>query len=80
MASGGTVHIVQRRSANGTNPAQRATLRSLGLNGIGKSATRPDNDQIRGMIRRVGHLVEVTAGDGEPSKTRKPASRGGNDG
>ena len=80
MASGGTLHIVQRRSANGTNPAQRETLRSLGLNGIGKSATRPDNEQIRGMIRRVGHLVEVTGGDGEPGKTQKRASKGGDDG
>ena len=79
MTSGATLHIVQRRSANGTNPAQRETLRSLGLNGIGKSATRPDNEQIRGMIRKVGHLVEVTGSDGEPGKGKR-ANKDADDG
>lgn len=54
--------IKQVRSANGTNPRQRATLRSLRLGRIGKSVSYDDSPQLRGMIRVVEHLVEV---DGE---------------
>ena len=60
-----TLHIVQVRSANGTNPAQRETLRSLGLRGIGTATDRPDQPALRGMIRTVSHLVEVSAKDGK---------------
>jgi large subunit ribosomal protein L30 len=66
MASGGSVKITQRRSANGASPAQRETLRSLGLRGIGRSVERPDSSELRGMIRVVSHLVEST--DGESAK------------
>jgi large subunit ribosomal protein L30 len=55
-----TLRITQRRSANGSSPSQRETLRSLGLRGIGKSVERPDSPQVRGMIGAVGHLVEVS--------------------
>ncbi|MEA2168556.1 MAG: large subunit ribosomal protein [Solirubrobacteraceae bacterium] len=51
--------ITQVKSANGTDKPQRATLESLGLRGIGKSVERPDSPQLRGMIHRVRHLVEV---------------------
>ena len=38
----------------------RATLRALGLRGIGDTNTLPDRKEIRGMIARVGHLITVT--------------------
>jgi large subunit ribosomal protein L30 len=61
----GTVQVKQQRSANGSDRAQRETLRTLGLRGIGSTATRPDNPATRGMIDRVAHLVTVEeAGDG----------------
>jgi large subunit ribosomal protein L30 len=53
------VKIKQVRSANGTNPAQKATLRALGLGRIGKAVDRKDSPQLRGQIRAVSHLVEV---------------------
>ncbi len=56
-----SVRITQRKSANGTNPAQRETLRSLGLGRIGRTVERPDSPQLRGMIRVVEHLVDVDA-------------------
>jgi len=59
------LRITQRRSANDTSPAQRETLRSLGLRGIGKAVERPDGPQLRGMIRTVQHLVEVAPAAGE---------------
>ena len=60
-----TVRITQRRSASGSNPSQRDTLRSLGLRKIGQSVERKDGPQLQGMIRAVRHLVDVSAGDGK---------------
>jgi large subunit ribosomal protein L30 len=53
------VKIKQVKSANGTNPAQKATLRALGLGRIGKAVERKDSPQLQGQIRTVSHLVEV---------------------
>ena len=38
---------------------QRATLIGLGLNRVGRIATLEDTPQVRGMIAKVAHLVEV---------------------
>jgi large subunit ribosomal protein L30 len=54
------VTITQRRSANGANPRQQDTLRSLGLRRIDHSVEHDDSPQLRGMIHRVRHLVEVS--------------------
>jgi len=51
--------IRQVRSANGTSPKQRETLRSLRLGRIGRSSKRADSPELRGMLRVVDHLVEV---------------------
>ena len=52
--------VTQRRSRNGANKQQRETLRSLGLRRIGHQVEHQDTPQIRGMIRRVRHMVEVS--------------------
>ena len=51
--------IKQRRSSAGANGPQRDTLRSLGLHGIGTTSEKNDNPALRGMLRRVAHLIEV---------------------
>ena len=56
------VRLKQVRSANGASPSQRETLRSLKLGRIGREAQHSDSPQLRGMIRVVGHLVEVESG------------------
>lgn len=56
-----TVTVTQVRSGHGAKPKTRGTLRALGLGRIGRRNTLPDRPEIRGMIRRVPHLVEVTA-------------------
>ena len=58
--------VTQVRSAIGSKPKTRGTLRALGLGRIGKSNTLPDRPEIRGMIARVPHLitVEEAASDG----------------
>ena len=60
------LHVTQVRSAIGTKPKHRGTLRALGLRGIGQSNDLPDRPEIRGMIARVPFLVDVTsAGEDE---------------
>jgi large subunit ribosomal protein L30 len=54
--------VTQVKSKNGANHAQRETLRSLGLRRIGQTVELKDNEQIRGMVHRVRHLVEVSDG------------------
>jgi large subunit ribosomal protein L30 len=54
-----SVIVKQTRSVNGTNPRQRATLRSLRLGRIGRVATHADGPELRGMLKTVGHLVQV---------------------
>jgi large subunit ribosomal protein L30 len=56
------VQLRQTRSANGASPSQRETLRSLKLGRIGRTSSHPDSPQLRGMLRVVGHLVEVSNG------------------
>ena len=55
----GDLKVIQYRSAIGSKPKQRGTLRALGLGRIGKSNTLPDRPEIRGMLAKVPHLVRV---------------------
>jgi large subunit ribosomal protein L30 len=51
--------VRQYRSAIGAKPKHRGTLRALGLGRVGQGASLPDRPEIRGMLARVPHLVEV---------------------
>ena len=51
--------VTQVRSAIGTKPKHRGTLRALGLGRIGNTNLLPDRPEIRGMISRVPHLITV---------------------
>ncbi len=53
------LRIRQVRSVIGTPRDQRATLRGLGLRRIGHVVEREDTPAIRGMVKKVSHLVEV---------------------
>ncbi len=66
VSNTGWLRVTQVRSAIGTKPKHRGTLRALGLRGIVRTNVLPDRPEIRGMIARVPHLVDVTpAGDDE---------------
>jgi large subunit ribosomal protein L30 len=56
------VKIAQTRSAAGSNPNQKATLKALKLGRIGKSVELKDSEQLQGQLRVVSHLVEVNGG------------------
>jgi large subunit ribosomal protein L30 len=55
-----TVKVTQRKSRNGCDKRQLDTLRSLGLRRIGHTVEHSDSPQVRGMIHKVRHLVEVS--------------------
>jgi len=54
-----TVTITQIKSGIGSTKKIRATLVGLGLTRMHKTVTRKDTPEIRGMIRKVQHLVRV---------------------
>ncbi len=55
----GEITVTQVKSGIGTKPKHRGTLRALGLGKIGQTNTLPDRPEIRGMIAKVPHLIEV---------------------
>jgi large subunit ribosomal protein L30 len=61
--SGPLLVVTQVRSTIGAKPRTRHTMRALGLRGIGQTNTLPDRPEIRGMLARVPHLVDVVSGD-----------------
>lgn len=54
-----TLQVTQIRSLIGSKVDQRATVRSLGLRRIRHTVSQPDRPEIRGMVAKVAHLVEV---------------------
>lgn len=54
-----TLTVKQVRSAIANKPKTVGTLRALGLGRIGNVNTLPDRPEIRGMLARVPHLVEI---------------------
>ncbi len=53
-----SLKITQVRSIIGRPQNQRDTVRSLGLKRIRHTVTQPDRPEIRGMLRKIPHLVE----------------------
>jgi large subunit ribosomal protein L30 len=53
------VRVTLRRSPIGTPEGHRLVLRGLGLRHIRQTVVRPDTPQVRGMIKKVGYLLEI---------------------
>lgn len=64
--------IRQHRSSIGEKITARRTLAALGLRRTGQTVERTDSRVVRGMLRRVAHLVDVSQQDAKPEK---PAGR-----
>jgi len=58
-AEGRRVRVTQVRSQIGFDRRQRATLRGLGISRMHQTVELEDTPQVRGMIRRVVHLLKV---------------------
>lgn len=54
-----TVKVTLVKSTIGCKKDQIATVKALGLRKLHQTVEKPDNDQIRGMIFKVKHLVSV---------------------
>jgi large subunit ribosomal protein L30 len=53
------LRVKQIKSNIGANKRQKRTLKALGLKKINDTVTHEDNPVIRGMVRKVSHLVEM---------------------
>ena len=58
-ATSKTIKITQTGSPIRREAGQRATLIGLGLNKMHKSRELEDTPEVRGMIRKVQHMVKV---------------------
>ncbi|MEQ9641822.1 MAG: 50S ribosomal protein L30 [Alphaproteobacteria bacterium] len=59
MAAAKTVTVTQIKSPIGRPKDQRQTLIGLGLNKMHRTRKLEDTPSVRGMIRKVQHLVQV---------------------
>ena len=55
-----TIKVTQTGSPIRRTPDQRATLIGLGLNKMHRTRELEDSPEVRGMIRKVHHMVRVT--------------------
>ena len=57
--AGKNLQITLVRSVIGEKPKTKAAIRTLGLRRIRQTVERPDTPDVRGLLARVQHLVEV---------------------
>lgn len=53
------IEITLRKSLIGRRPNQVKTAHALGLRKIGHVVVKEENDAINGMVKTIGHLVDV---------------------
>ena len=59
MSARARIRVTQVRSSIGFDRRQRATLRGLGFRRMGQTVEVVDTPAVRGMIRKVSHLLKV---------------------
>jgi large subunit ribosomal protein L30 len=62
------IKVKWRRGVSGRPDRQRETIRGLGFKRLNQVLLLPDRPEIRGMIHRVGHLLEVSEGSERESE------------
>jgi len=76
----GKLRVTQTKSTISHIARNRATVKALGLHGIGTTSVIPDNDATRGMVRQVRFLVSVEEITDDTKVSRAPkADAGGSD-
>ncbi len=58
-----TLEVTLIKSPIGYSKRQRSVVQSLGLRKMGQTVKRGDTPVIRGMIRKVSHLLRVEKAD-----------------
>lgn len=61
-----TIRIKWVRSGIGFDRSQSEVVRSLGLRRLNHVVERPDTPQVRGLVAKVAHLVEVVSAVTQP--------------
>lgn len=61
LADNKEILIRLKRSLIGVSPNQRKTARALGLRKLGSSRLHTINPVIRGMMKKIEHLIQVDA-------------------
>ncbi|BAR06276.1 50S ribosomal protein L30 [Scardovia inopinata] len=59
MADNKQIKITLKRGLAGADQRQKDCVRTLGLHKIGQSTVREDTPIVRGVVRRIAHLVTV---------------------
>ncbi|MDX2347537.1 MAG: 50S ribosomal protein L30 [Nitrospirota bacterium] len=60
MSTSSQLSITLKRSQIGHPNKMRLVLRGLGLRKIGQTVSRPNTAQVRGLVNKVRHLIEVS--------------------
>lgn len=60
MGTPSNFSITLKRSTIGHPEKMRLVLLGLGLRRLGQTVLRPNTDQVRGLIYKVRHLIEVS--------------------
>jgi large subunit ribosomal protein L30 len=72
--------VTQTRSTISHIARNRATVKALGLHGIGSTSIVPDNEATRGMVRQVRFLVTVEElAEKESAGVQASPGRGGDE-
>jgi large subunit ribosomal protein L30 len=58
-ATGGTIHIKWIRLFICAPVKQKRVVKGLGFTRLNQVVERPDTPEIRGMVKKVPHLVEI---------------------
>ena len=61
MATPSQLSITLKRSLIGHPNKMRLVVKGLGLRRIGHTVVRPDTPQVRGLVNKVRHLIEVAS-------------------
>jgi large subunit ribosomal protein L30 len=76
----GKLRVTQTRSTISHIARNRATIKALGLHGIGSTSIVADNDATRGMVRQVRFLVSVEEiADGGATRASEAPTKGRGD-
>jgi large subunit ribosomal protein L30 len=77
----GKLKVTQTRSTISHIARNRATVKALGLHGIGSTSIVTDNDATRGMVRQVRFLVTVEeiSDKKQPAGVQASAGQGGDE-
>lgn len=58
-----TIKIKYFRSMIGRPESQKKIVRGLGFRKLNKILEKPDTPEIRGMVNKISHLVEIVEGE-----------------